>query len=66
MYSPTLLDRVCVNGRDGLFLVIRADHDEKAADLLPFTFGQTAMHDVPFGMLERWELESLALNLWRC
>jgi hypothetical protein len=58
MYSPTLLDRVRVIGRDGIFLVIRADQ--------PFTFGNAAMQDVPFGMIEQWEFESLVLNLWRC
>ena len=63
MYSPALLERVCVYGRDGLFLVIRAEYDEQAADLLPFTFGQIAMRDVPFEMLERWELDSVLVNL---
>jgi hypothetical protein len=66
MYSPTLLDRIRVNRKDGLFLVIRADHDEQAADLLPFKFGQTAIRGIPFKLLERWELESLLLNRWRC
>jgi hypothetical protein len=39
MHTPSLLERVLVRGRDALFLVIRADHEEQIADLLPFTFG---------------------------
>jgi hypothetical protein len=58
--------KFCVIGSDGLFLMIRADYDEQAAALLPFEYGQGAMHDVPFGMLERWEHEGLLLNLPPC
>jgi hypothetical protein len=52
MYSPALLERVHLRGRDGIFLVTRVDHEEKVADLLPFTHSQLAKRDVPFGMLE--------------
>jgi hypothetical protein len=66
MHAPSLLERVLVTGRDALFLVIRADHEEQVADLLSFTLTQPAMERVPFGMLEAWELESLVTNLPPC
>lgn len=66
MHAPSLLERVLVTGRDALFLVIRADHDDQVADLLSFSLSQPAMKAVPFGMLEAWELESLLTNLPPC
>lgn len=46
MHVPGLLERVRLCGFDEVYLVIRVDHVEQAADLLPIVYGRRAVRSI--------------------
>ena len=52
MYVPQAKERVKIIGRSGVFLVLRVDEEQQAADLFPFHFANFIEEGVPFSDLE--------------
>jgi hypothetical protein len=52
MHEPGLLERVRLSGLDEVYLVMRVDHEERVADLLPIIYGQQRLVSVPFLAME--------------
>jgi hypothetical protein len=50
MRIPATRERVRLEGRDGLFLVVWVDADRQTADLVPLIHGD-AVFSVPFGQI---------------
>lgn len=51
MIIPRLLERVRIEGRDGLFLVTRVDPDQQIADVLSFKPLSLAEEGIPFALI---------------
>jgi hypothetical protein len=48
MHVPTLVERVRVEGRSEVFLVLRVNHDDRAAHVVPLEKPGAAVLKVPF------------------
>lgn len=53
MTIPAVRERVMIEGRDGVFLVVNVDLANGVADLIPVADGGTAEEDVPLASLRR-------------
>jgi len=52
MHVPGLMQRVRLTALDEVYLVIRVDHGEQVAGLLPLKYGMQTIRSVPFLALE--------------
>ena len=52
MYVPQAKERVKIIGRSDVFLVLRVDEEQQAADLFPLHFAIFIEEGVPFSDLE--------------
>ena len=54
MYVPRARERVQLVGRNGQFLVIWVDHEQKEADLIPLHGASSVEEIVSFSELEKY------------
>jgi hypothetical protein len=52
LYVPRARERVQIIGRSGVFIVVRIDEEEQAADLFPLHFAIFIEQGVPFSDLQ--------------
>jgi hypothetical protein len=55
MYVLRALERVQIIGRSGVFLVVRIDEEQQAADLFPLHFVIFIEKGVPFSDIEPYQ-----------
>lgn len=52
-FFPAVRERVLIEGRDEIFLVVAVDLDRGVADLIPIHDGRPPVEDVPLASLRR-------------
>jgi hypothetical protein len=50
---PAVRERVLIEGRDEIFLVVSIDRDRGVADLIPLADGEPVQEDIPLTSLRR-------------
>jgi hypothetical protein len=56
---PRVRERVRIDGRDGLFLVVWVDHERELADLIPLADSRALEENIPFHSIRPLAEDSL-------
>ena len=58
-YIPSTRERVCVSGRDGVFLVVAVNRESQTVDLIPLLNAANVLENVPFSVVSSYREEGL-------